>query len=69
MDTELKQRIELLEKKMDLILTESISAKKHAKVSLYITVAVIVLPIIGLLFAIPSFLSTYSEYDSMLNGL
>ncbi len=69
METELKQRIDLLEKKMDIILAETTSAKKHAKVSLYITIAVIVLPIIGLLFAIPSFLSTYSDYDSILNGL
>lgn len=67
MDTEireLKQKIEEMDKKIDAILAESKATKKHSRAVLYITIALIVLPLIGLVFAIPSFLSTY---NSVLN--
>ncbi len=60
MDPELKQKIEEMDKKIDAILASSESAKKHSRAMLYITIALVVLPAIGLLFAIPSFLSSYN---------
>ncbi len=57
---ELKQKIEEMDKKIDVILASSESAKRHSRAMLYITIALIVLPAIGIIFAIPSFISTYS---------
>jgi len=56
----LEQKIEEMNKKIDVILASSESAKRHAKAMLWITIALIVLPVIGLIFVIPSFLSTYN---------
>lgn len=60
MDPEIKQKIENIEKKLDVVLAESWSAKKHSQIVFWVTIGLIVLPLIGLLFVIPSFLSTYN---------
>jgi hypothetical protein len=60
MDSDIKQRIEDMDRKIDAILASTESTKKHAKAMLWITIALVVLPAIGLVFAIPSFLETYS---------
>jgi uncharacterized Rmd1/YagE family protein len=56
----INQKLEDINKKLDLILVQSQSAKRHSQIVFWITIALIVLPLIGLVFAIPSFLSTYN---------
>lgn len=66
MDQETQNKITELEKKIDEVY---ISVEKTRKIILWtgiITLAVIVLPLIGLLFAIPSFISNYT---TALDGL
>lgn len=57
---ELKQKIEEMDKKLDAIVASSEATKKHAKIIFWITIALVVLPAIGLVFVIPAFLATYN---------
>ena len=56
-----EERIAALEQKVDAIYESVEKTRKYLFWTLVVTVAVIVLPAVGLVFAIPSFLSTYNE--------
>jgi hypothetical protein len=65
MDAELHARIDALEKKIDAVY---ISAEKTRKYFLWVLVATLiafVLPLIGLLFALPSFFSVYGSLGDL----
>jgi hypothetical protein len=61
MENDTNIRIVELEKKIDAIYQSVEQTRKYMKWTGIITLAVIVLPIIGLMFALPSFISTYTE--------
>lgn len=60
MEPNLEQKIEELEKKVDAIYVSVEKTRKYILWTAIITVAVVVLPLIGLVFVIPSFLDTYT---------
>lgn len=53
-------RIDALEKKVEAIYVSVEKTRRYFLVTAVVTIAAFVLPAIGLVFAIPSFLSTYS---------
>jgi hypothetical protein len=53
-------RLAELEKKLDAVYVSTEKTRKYLWWTLVITVVVLVLPLIGLLFAIPAFISSYS---------
>ena len=53
------EKLEILNKKVDAIYESVEKTRKYFFWTMVITLAIIVLPLIGLLFAIPSFLSNY----------
>ena len=53
------QKLTELEQKIDAIYASVEKTRKYFKWTMIITVALFVLPLIGLLFAIPSFMSNY----------
>ena len=59
-DQELRQKIEMLEKKIDAIYVSAEKTRKYILWTVIVTVALFVLPAIGLVFIIPQFISTYS---------
>jgi hypothetical protein len=59
MDQELLARIDALSQKVEETRQSVEQLKRYFLWALIISVAVIVLPLIGMLFAIPRFLSTY----------
>ena len=64
-DQAVQQKLSELEKKIDAVY---VSVEKTRKYFLWvgiITVALFVLPLIGLVFAIPQFLSTYQEIGNL----
>ena len=65
MDEELRTRFETLEKKVDATYQAAEKAKKYFQWILILTLAALLLPLLGLLFAIPSFLSVYSSIGNM----
>jgi hypothetical protein len=69
MDQETQEKMANLEKKVDDIY---ISVEKTRKMILWtgiITVAIIVLPLIAMMFVIPSFISNYTDTLNSLGGL
>lgn len=60
MNEEILQKIKEQEVKIDAIYKSVEKTRKYFFWTLVITMVVIVLPLIGLLFALPSFLDTYT---------
>jgi hypothetical protein len=61
MEDETDKRIAELEGKIDKILSSVEKTRKYFLWTLIITGALFVLPLIGLVFALPTFLSTYTN--------
>lgn len=66
MEQEIKAKLEALEAKVDAIYISAEKTRKYFLIITWITILAIVLPAVGLVFAIPSFLNTYV---GSLNGL
>lgn len=54
-----------IEKKLDAIFVSVEKTRKYFKWTMIITIVVIVLPLIGLVFAIPAFLNSYGNLTSL----
>jgi hypothetical protein len=65
MEPELTQRLAALEEKVDKMYASVEKLRKYFLWTGIITVALFVLPLIGLAFAIPSFLNTYSQIGNI----
>ena len=61
MDPQLEARLANLEKKLDAIYVSTEKTRWYMQMAALVTVAAVVLPLIGLVFAIPTLLSTYSS--------
>jgi hypothetical protein len=61
MDQELKQKIEEQGVKIDAIYKSVEKTRKYFLMIIWITVLAVVIPMIGLVFVIPSFLSNYTS--------
>lgn len=66
MDSELTNKLAAQDAKLDAIFKSVEKTRKYFLVVMWISILAVVLPVIGLAFAIPSFLSMYS---SLLNAL
>ncbi len=68
-DPDLSARLDALEAKIDAAYRAAEASRKYLFWTSVITVALIVLPLIGLAFAIPVFLNNYvGAYSSLLNS-
>lgn len=65
MDSEITQRLAALEQKVDAMYASVETLRKYFLWTGVVTVALFVLPLIGLLFAIPSFLNTYKNIGNI----
>ena len=59
-EQEIAQKIDSLEKKVDAVFVSSEKTRKYFLIIIIISVVAFVLPLIGLLFAVPTFISTYT---------
>lgn len=66
METESRDQLERLEAKVDAIYKSVEKTRKYFQIILWVTIILVVLPAIGMLFAIPSLINTYT---TTLNGL
>ena len=60
METELKQLIEAQQKKIEEIYISVEKTRKYLWWTMVITIVLFVLPLVGLIFVIPSFISSYT---------
>jgi hypothetical protein len=56
-----EERLALLEKKLDAIYVSVEKTRRYIFWTVVVTIALVVLPSIGLVFAIPQFVSTYND--------
>ena len=60
MQPDIQKQVEELNRKIDEIYVSVEKTRKYFLWTMIITVAVVVLPLIGLMFVIPSFISNYT---------
>ncbi len=63
-ETEIAQKLVTLEQKIDAVYVSAEKTRKYFMWTLIVSLVAFVLPLIGLLFAIPSFLKTLGSYSS-----
>ncbi len=63
---EVKQKLEILERKLDEVKDSVDKIKKIFFWTIVISLVLFILPLVGLVFAIPKFLSTYSGYSNLI---
>ncbi len=66
MENEILERLKAQEAKIEAIYESVEKTRKYFLVVMWVTIALVVLPAIGLLFALPAFLATYT---TSLEGL
>jgi hypothetical protein len=64
-ETEILTKVTLLESKVAQLEATIKKGKKYLLIFIIISALLFILPLIGLLFAIPSFLGTYSEISNI----
>ncbi len=64
-DAELRQKIDELEKKIDAVYVSAEKTRKYFLGTIIVSIIAFLLPLVGLLFAIPSFISTYSQIGNI----
>ncbi len=65
-ESEISQRLDALEKKIDAVYVSAEKTRKYFLTVVVVSAVAFALPLIGLFFAIPSFLSTYSDVSKLL---
>ncbi len=64
-DADLQRRLEDMERKIDHIFSSVEKTRTYFLSVLVVSAIAFVLPLIGLMFAVPSFLSTYSNASGL----
>ncbi len=65
-DSELRAKLDGLEQKVEAVYRSAEKTRKYFLGVIIVSVVAFVLPLIGLLFAIPSFLAGYGDLGSMI---
>jgi hypothetical protein len=66
MDNDIQKRFEVMESKIDAIYVSVEKTRKYFFWTMVLTLVVFIVPLIGMIFVVPSFLSNYT---STLNGI
>ena len=67
MDSDFQKQLHTLEEKIDAVYVSVEKTRKYFRMILWVTLAMVVLPALGLIFAIPAFLNSYtSSFDGLL---
>lgn len=66
MDPQVQQRLDTIEAKLDATYAKVHKTYRMFQIIMWVTIIAFVLPAIGLIFAIPAFINSYT---SSLNGL
>jgi len=69
MDPKIKEQLNEQEVKINEILKSVKSAEKYMKLTFWVTIIVVVLPLVIFIFAIPSIIRTFTTSMAGLDGL
>ncbi|MEK7156268.1 MAG: hypothetical protein AAB790_00465 [Patescibacteria group bacterium] len=64
-DTELRQKLDALEKRLDATYVSAEKTRKYFLAVIVVSVVAFVLPLLGLVFAIPALLSGYADLGAI----
>jgi len=64
-DQELRQKLDALEKKIDAVYTSAEKTRKYFLAVIVVSVVAFVLPLVGLVLAIPRFLAGYGSLEGL----
>ncbi len=66
MEQDIQNKLEEQDAKLDAIYVSVEKTRKYFQIVMWVTVALVVLPALGLVFVIPTFLNTYSSLDGLI---
>ncbi len=66
MEPNIQSKLAELETKIDAIYVSAEKTRRYFQIVMWVTIVMVVLPFVGLLFAIPAFISSY---NAALEGL
>ena len=66
MDLDMQTKLEAQDAKLEAIYQSVEKTRKYFLIVMWVTIAMVVLPVIGLLFAIPALLSSYASLDGLI---
>lgn len=67
MEQEINNRLEALEEKTEQIYVSVEKTRRYFQVVMWVTLALVILPAIGLIFALPAFLNSYgAAYEDLI---
>lgn len=66
MEIETQNKIEEMDQKLNAIYASVEKTRKYFLITMWVTIAMVLLPLLGLLFIIPAFINSYAE---ALNGV
>jgi len=64
-DTELRQRLDAFEKKLDATFASAEKTRKYFLAVIIVSVIAFVLPLLGLIFAVPALLAGYADLGAI----
>jgi len=65
-DSEIRQQLDLLQQKIDAVYVSAEKTRKYFLAVIIVSLIAFVSPLVGLFFAIPSFLSSYGDISGLL---
>jgi uncharacterized BrkB/YihY/UPF0761 family membrane protein len=65
MDPQLQEKLSDLEQKLDAVYRSTEKTRRYIWTFVVISIIALVLPLIGMVFAIPTFLNTYSSIQDL----
>ena len=65
-DSEIRQQLDLLQQKIDAVYVSAEKTRKYFLAVIIVSLIAFVLPLVGLFFAIPSFISSYGDISGLL---
>jgi len=68
-DNELAKRLAVIEAKVDAVFVSAELTRKYFFWTMVVTIVIVVLPVIGLLFVIPTFMNNYVGGMEAMEGL
>ncbi|HEY4488298.1 MAG TPA: hypothetical protein VJB97_02180 [Candidatus Paceibacterota bacterium] len=66
MEEDVRKKLADIEQKVDAVYESAEKTRKYFLAVLIVTLVAFILPLFGLVFAIPSFLSTYTQVEELL---
>jgi len=67
MEPNIQNKLQEMEAKLDAIYASTEKTRRYFQIVMWVTIAMVVLPFIGLLFIVPAFISSYTaSFEGLL---